>query len=272
MRQYLDTCRHVLTRGKSHRDRTGVGTIRVFGHQVRFDLRDGFPLLTTKKMFTKGVIAELLWILSGDTNVKKLQEQGVHIWDEWADEKGNLGPVYGEQWRRWLNHHDGFSSDPAKAFVDQIANLVDTIKNNPNSRRMIVTAWQPADIELMALPPCHCFFQCMVDSGKLSLQLYQRSADLFLGVPFNIASYALLTHMLAHVCNLEVGEFIHTFGDLHIYSNHQKQVMKQLGRQPYQLPRLKIKRKVTSIDDFKLEDFEIEGYQHHPAIKAEVAV
>ncbi|TCP27061.1 thymidylate synthase [Scopulibacillus darangshiensis] len=264
MKQYLTLCNRILEEGTEKSDRTGTGTISVFGHQMRFSLQEGFPLLTTKKLHIRSIIYELLWFLNGDTNVKYLQENGVRIWNEWADEKGDLGPVYGHQWRSW----------PGKKgeTVDQISNLIDLIQNNPDSRRMIVTAWNPADVDKMALPPCHCLFQFYVSDGKLSCQLYQRSADVFLGVPFNIASYALLTHMIAHVTGLGVGDFVHTLGDAHIYSNHFEQVKEQLGRQPRKLPVLTINRAVPSIFDYKYEDFTIEGYDPHPHIKGAVSV
>lgn len=264
MKQYLDLCKHVLENGVKKEDRTGTGTISTFGYQMRFNLQEGFPLITTKKLHTKSIIHELLWFLKGDTNVKYLQDHGVRIWNEWADEKGELGPVYGHQWRAW----------PARdgSTIDQITNVVEQIKNNPDSRRLIVSAWNVADVDNMALPPCHCFFQFYVAEGKLSCQLYQRSADVFLGVPFNIASYALLVYMMAKVTNLEVGEFVHTFGDVHIYSNHIDQVQEQLQREPRQLPTLKINRDVTSIFDFSFEDFAIEDYDPHPHIKGVVSV
>ncbi|MBO1515617.1 thymidylate synthase [Metabacillus bambusae] len=264
MKQYLELCKHVLENGVKKEDRTGTGTISTFGYQMRFNLQDGFPLITTKKLHTKSIIHELLWFLKGDTNVKYLQENGVKIWNEWADEKGELGPVYGHQWRSW----------PAKdgSTIDQISNVVKQIKNNPDSRRLIVSAWNVADVDHMALPPCHCFFQFYVAEGKLSCQLYQRSADVFLGVPFNIASYALLVHMMAQATNLEVGEFVHTFGDVHIYSNHIEQVKEQIQRELRPLPTLKINKDVTSIFDFTFEDFSIEGYDPHPHIKGVVSV
>lgn len=259
MKQYHDLLEKILNEGAVKSDRTGTGTISLFGHQMRFDLSKGFPLVTTKKVFLKGIIHELLWFLSGDTNIKYLQDNGVHIWDAWADENGDLGPVYSKQWRDFGG-------------VDQISEVVKSIKENPNSRRHIVTAWNPTEVNDMALPPCHCLFQFYVVDGKLSCQLYQRSADVFLGVPFNIASYALLTQMIAHVCDLEVGDFVHTFGDVHIYANHLEQVEMQIKRKPYPLPIIKIKRKVDSIFDFKYEDFELIDYKHHPAIKGKVAV
>ncbi|MFD2616755.1 thymidylate synthase [Terrilactibacillus laevilacticus] len=264
MKQYLDLCKRVLKEGNEKGDRTGTGTRSVFGHQMRFSLQEGFPLLTTKKLHYKSIIYELLWFLKGDTNVKYLQDHGVRIWNEWADETGELGPVYGHQWRSWPGKNG--------ETIDQISKLMDMIKLNPNSRRLIVTAWNPSDIEEMALPPCHCLFQFYVSRGKLSCQLYQRSADIFLGVPFNIASYALLTHVIAHVSGLEVGEFIHTLGDAHIYNNHIEQVKEQLNRTPKELPTLSFKRKVPTIFDFEYEDFVIEGYDPHPHIKGKVSV
>ncbi|MDE3839287.1 thymidylate synthase [Bacillus methanolicus] len=264
MKQYLQLCEHVLNNGIVKDDRTGTGTISTFGYQMRFDLQEGFPLLTTKKLHVKSIIHELLWFLKGDTNVKYLQENGVRIWNEWADENGDLGPVYGHQWRSWTGA-DGQT-------IDQISELIDQIKNNPNSRRLIVSAWNVADLPKMALPPCHCLFQFYVADGKLSCQLYQRSADVFLGVPFNIASYALLTFMIAKVCGLEPGEFIHTFGDVHIYLNHIEQVKLQLTRDPRPLPKMKIARDVNDIFDFRYEDFVLEGYDPHPHIKGVVSV
>jgi len=264
MRQYLDLLELVLKKGVEKRDRTGTGTLSVFGHQARYDLADGFPLLTTKKLFVKAIIYELLWFLRGDTNVHWLQEKGVTIWDEWADASGELGPVYGQQWRSWPAADGGT--------IDQIANLVRDIRANPDSRRLIVTAWNPADVPRMALPPCHCLFQFYVAGGKLSCQLYQRSADIFLGVPFNIASYALLTMMLAQVTGLEPGEFVHTLGDAHLYLNHLDQAREQLTRKPYPLPTMRLNRDVTDIFAFKYDDFKLENYQAHPTIKAEIAV
>ena len=264
MKQYLDLLREIRDNGVTKTDRTGVGTKSIFGHQMRFNLQDGFPLLTTKKVFLKGIIYELLWFLKGDTNIKFLTDHNVHIWDEWADENGDLGYVYGKQWRSW-EATDG-------RVIDQISQVVDLIKNHPDSRRILVTAWNPAEINKMALPPCHCLFQFYVADGKLSCQLYQRSADTFLGVPFNIASYALLTMMLAQVCGLEPGEFIHTTGDTHIYLNHLDQVNEQLSREPRPLPKMIINPDVKSIFDFKYEDFKLEGYDPYPAIKAPVAV
>lgn len=264
MQQYLNLLTHVLEVGQPKPDRTGVGIISVFGHQSRYDLSLGFPLVTTKKVHLKSVVHELLWFLRGDTNVQYLTDNGVRIWNEWADEQGNLGPVYGKQWRAWESN-DG-------RIIDQIDNVIEQIKTNPNSRRLIVNAWNVGDLDNMALPPCHMLFQFYVADGKLSCQLYQRSADAFLGVPFNIASYSLLTHMVAQQCDLEVGEFVHSFGDLHIYNNHLEQVNTQLEREPYPLPKLVIKRKPESISDYQFEDFEFVNYQHHAAIKAPVAV
>jgi len=264
MKQYLDLMRHVLETGIDRPDRTGTGTRSVFGYQMRFDLSQGFPLLTTKKLHIRSIIYELLWFLRGDTNVRWLQEHGVKIWDEWADENGDLGPVYGSQWRSW--------PAPDGRHIDQIAGVVAQIKANPDSRRHIVSAWNPAEVDEMALPPCHCLFQFHVANGKLSCQLYQRSADIFLGVPFNIASYALLTHMVAEVTGLEAGEFIHTFGDAHLYANHFDQARLQLERAPRPLPRLEIKAKRSELTDFVFEDFAFIGYDPHPHIKAEVSV
>jgi thymidylate synthase len=264
MRQYHDLIERVLQDGLEKRDRTGTGTLSVFGHQTRFDLAMGFPLVTTKKLHLKSIIYELLWFVNGDTNVGFLQEHGVHIWDEWADEKGDLGPVYGQQWRSWPKEDGGT--------IDQIAQVVADIKRNPDSRRLIVTAWNPADIGKMALPPCHCLFQFYVANGHLSCQLYQRSADIFLGLPFNIASYALLTMMVAQVTGLKPGEFIHTFGDAHLYLNHLDQAREQLTRRPYPLPTMKLNPAVTDICAFRYEDFILENYQAHPHIKAPVAV
>ena len=264
MRQYLDLLRDIKTNGMRKNDRTGTGTLSLFGRQLRFDLALGFPALTTKKLYMKGLVHELLWFLRGDTNIKYLQDHGVHIWDAWADEYGELGPVYGGQWRRW--------DAPDGRKVDQIAQIVEQIKTNPDSRRLIVSAWNVADIEKMKLPPCHCLFQFYVADGKLSCHLYQRSADVFLGVPFNIASYALLTMMAAQVTDLQPGEFIHTFGDVHIYLNHLEQVDTQLAREPRPLPTMKINPTVKSIFDFNYEDFELVGYDPYPAIPAPVAV
>lgn len=264
MKQYLDLLRHVRDTGVSKTDRTGTGTRSVFGYQMRFDLSEGFPLLTTKKLHTKSIVHELLWFLKGETNIRYLKENGVSIWDEWADEQGELGPVYGSQWRSW--------PAPGREPIDQIAEVLQQIKNNPDSRRMIVSAWNVADVPQMALPPCHLLFQFYVAQGRLSCQLYQRSADLFLGVPFNIASYALLTEMIAQVCNLQAGEFIHTLGDVHIYNNHLEQVEIQLQREPKPLPRLVMNNEVKSLFDFKASDFAWEGYEAWPHIKAAVAV
>jgi thymidylate synthase len=264
MRQYLDLMEQVLADGVEKRDRTGVGTISVFGHQMRFDLGAGFPLVTTKKLHVKSIVHELLWFLAGDTNVQYLNDHGVRIWDEWADERGDLGPVYGQQWRSWPAQ-DGTA-------IDQIASVVAMIKRNPDSRRLIVTAWNPADVDKMALPPCHCLFQFYVAKGRLSCQLYQRSADIFLGVPFNIASYALLTMMVAQVTELQPGEFIHTFGDAHLYLNHLEQARLQLARVPRPLPAIRLNPAAKDIFGFRYEDFSLEGYEPHPHIKAEVAV
>ncbi|MBM7602097.1 thymidylate synthase [Metabacillus crassostreae] len=264
MKQYLELCKHVLDNGVKKEDRTGTGTISSFGYQMRFNLQDGFPLMTTKKLHTKSIIHELLWFLKGDTNIKYLQENGVRIWNEWADENGELGPVYGHQWRSWPTS-DGKT-------IDQISNVVNQIKNNPDSRRLIVSAWNVSEVDHMALPPCHCLFQFYVAEGKLSLQLYQRSADVFLGVPFNIASYALLVHMMAQATNLEVGEFVHTFGDVHIYTNHLDQIHEQLKREPHTLPTLKINKQVNSLFDFTFDDFTFENYHPHPHIKGAVSV
>lgn len=255
---------HILEKGVKKEDRTGTGTISVFGYQMRFDLSEGFPLVTTKKLHTKSIIHELLWFLAGDTNIKYLKDNGVRIWDEWADENGELGPVYGHQWRSWPTADGGT--------IDQIAQLIDMIKKNPDSRRLLVSAWNVADVNKMALPPCHTMFQFYVAEGKLSCQLYQRSADVFLGVPFNIASYALLTMMIAQVCDLKLGDFVHTFGDTHLYSNHIEQAQLQLSRDLRPLPVMKINPEVKNIFDFKFEDFTLEGYDPHPHIKAEVAV
>lgn len=264
MKQYLDLLAHVREHGVRKEDRTGTGTVSVFGHQMRFNLEDGFPVLTTKKLHLRSIIIELLWFLRGDTNIRYLNDNKVTIWDEWADDNGDLGPVYGHQWRSW----------PARdgSTIDQIANVVEQIRTKPDSRRLIVTAWNPADVDRMALPPCHCLFQFYVADGKLSCQLYQRSADIFLGVPFNIASYALLTHMMAHVTGLKPGEFIHTLGDAHLYLNHLEQADAQLKRTPHALPRLVMKRDVKEIDGFEYDDFEIVGYEAHPHIAAPVAV
>ena len=264
MRQYLDLLQHILDNGTEKSDRTGTGTKAVFGYQMRFDLSEGFPMVTTKKLHLKSIIHELLWFLKGDTNVKYLQENGVRIWNEWADENGDLGPVYGKQWRSW--------EAPDGETIDQIANAVDLIKNNPDSRRIIINAWNTGELKDMALTPCHCLFQFFVADGKLSCQLYQRSADTFLGVPFNIASYALLTMMMAQVCDLEPGDFVHTFGDVHLYNNHLEQTQLQLTREPRPLPTMRINPEVKSIFDFKFEDFELLDYHPHPHIKAAVSV
>ncbi|GAA1238253.1 thymidylate synthase [Oryzihumus leptocrescens] len=264
MRQYLDLLDHVLTHGTPKGDRTGTGTLSVFGHQMRFDLSEGFPAVTTKRLHLKSVVGELLWFLRGSTNVRWLQEQGVSIWDEWADEHGELGPVYGYQWRSWPT--------PAGGHVDQIAQVIDSIRTNPDSRRHIVSAWNVAEIGQMALPPCHTLFQFYVADGRLSCQLYQRSGDIFLGVPFNIASYALLTHMVAQVCELEVGDFVHTLGDAHLYTNHVEQAREQLTREPRPLPTLRLNPERKGIDEFEMGDVELVGYDPHPAIKAPIAV
>jgi thymidylate synthase len=264
MKQYLDLMQHVLDTGTQKHDRTGTGTLSVFGYQMRFNLQDGFPLVTTKKLHLKSIIHELIWFLQGDTNIAYLKENGVRIWDEWADEQGNLGPVYGYQWRCWPK--------PDGGHIDQISQVVNQIKNNPDSRRMIVSAWNVADVERMALPPCHSLFQFYVADGKLSCQLYQRSADIFLGVPFNIASYALLTMMMAQVCDLEYGDFVHTFGDAHLYNNHIEQANLQLSRELRQLPTMKINPEVKDIFKFKFEDFTLENYDPWPHIKGAVAV
>jgi thymidylate synthase len=264
MQQYTDLLRHVLQRGNKKEDRTGTGTLSVFGYQMRFNLEEGFPLLTTKKVHLKSIIHELLWFLQGSTNIAYLKENGVRIWDEWADEKGNLGPVYGYQWRNWPK--------PDGTHIDQITQVVNAIKSNPDSRRLIVSAWNVADVDQMKLPPCHAFFQFYVADGKLSCQLYQRSADIFLGVPFNIASYALLTMMVAQVCDLKLGDFVHTLGDAHIYTNHMDQVQEQLSRDIRPLPQMQINADIHNIFDFKFEDFTIKNYDPHPAIKGLVAV
>ncbi|MEO8169592.1 MAG: thymidylate synthase [Oxalobacteraceae bacterium] len=264
MRQYLELMRHVYEHGSEKTDRTGTGTRSVFGYQMRFNLQQGFPLITTKKAHLKSIIHELIWFLAGSTNIKYLKDNGVSIWDDWADADGNLGPIYGYQWRNW--------PAPNGAHIDQIAQLMEQVRHNPDSRRMIVSAWNVADIPQMKLPPCHCLFQFYVADGKLSCQLYQRSADIFLGVPFNIASYALLTHMMAQQADLEVGDFIWTGGDCHLYANHMEQVQEQLSRTPFTLPQLQIKRRPDSIFDYTFDDFEITGYQSHPHIKAAVAV
>lgn len=264
MKQYLDLMQHVLDEGTQKHDRTGTGTISVFGYQMRFDLQQGFPMVTTKKLHLKSIIHELIWFLSGDTNIKYLKDNGVRIWDEWADEHGDLGPVYGSQWRSWPT--------PDGGHIDQIQKIVNTIKNNPDSRRIIVSAWNVAEVDNMALPPCHAFFQFYVADGKLSCQLYQRSADIFLGVPFNIASYALLTMMVAQVCGLQYGDFVHTLGDAHLYNNHIEQAKLQLSREPKKLPVMDINPGVKDIFDFKFEDFTLKDYDPHPHIKGAVAV
>jgi len=264
MREYLDLMQRILDEGVEKSDRTGTGTISVFGHQMRFDLSEGFPVVTTKKVHLKSVIHELLWFVSGETNIGYLQDNGVRIWNEWADENGDLGPVYGKQWRRWKT--EGGTE------VDQLAKAIEMIKTNPNSRRIIVSAWNAGELEEMALMPCHAFFQFRVANGKLDCQLYQRSADVFLGVPFNIASYALLTHMVAQICDLEAGEFVHTIGDAHLYLNHLEQAKLQLSREPLPLPRLKLDETIHDIDDFTYESITVEGYEHHPHISAPISV
>ena len=264
MKQYLDLMQKVLTEGQKKSDRTGTGTLSIFGHQMKFDLTEGFPLVTTKKVHLKSIIHELIWFLKGSTNISYLKENGVSIWDEWADENGDLGPVYGAQWRSW--------PDGSNGSIDQIQNLINSINQNPDSRRHIVSAWNPAEVDNMALPPCHSLFQFYVANGELSCQLYQRSADIFLGVPFNIASYALLTHMIAQVCNLKVGEFVHTLGDAHLYTNHLDQAKLQLSRDTKNLPVLKINPEIKNLFDFKFEDFEILNYESHPSISAPIAV
>jgi len=263
LKQYLELLQHILDNGVIKDDRTGTGIISTFGYQMRFDLTKGFPLVTTKKMHTKSIIHELRWFLSGDTNIKYLKDNGVTIWNEWADTDGNLGPVYGHQWVKWQSENGP---------INQIANVIQEIKQNPNSKRLIVSAWNVSDINKMALPPCHLLFQFYVSNGKLSCLMFQRSADSFLGSPFNIASYALLTHMVAQVCELEVGEFIYTLGDAHLYSNHLEQAKLQISREPFALPTLKLNKNITSIFDFKYEDITIENYQSHPSIKAEISI
>ncbi|MDU0154001.1 thymidylate synthase [Bacillus cabrialesii] len=268
--QYFELCKRVKQFGMEKEDRTGTGTLSVFGHQMRFDLQRGFPLLTTKKLHWPSIAHELLWFIQGDTNTKYLTDNGVRIWNEWADENGDLGPIYGKQWRSW--EADSDRPYKRKKEVDQLTKVIEDIKNNPDSRRHIVSAWNVGDLEKMALPPCHLLFQFYVANGRLSCQLYQRSADIFLGVPFNIASYSLLTHMVAHVTGLQVGEFIHTLGDAHIYKNHLWQVGQQLQREPRPLPKLEIKRTVSNINDFSFEDFEVHGYDPHPHISGKVSV
>ena len=264
MKQYLDLMRHVRDNGLRRTDRTGTGTVSIFGYQMRFDLAEGFPVVTTKKLHLRSIIHELLWFLKGDTNIRYLKENGVSIWDEWADENGDLGPVYGSQWRSW--------PAPNGQKIDQISNVIEQIRTNPDSRRLIVSAWNPAEVDNMALPPCHSLFQFYVSDGKLSCQLYQRSADILLGVPFNIASYALLTLMIAQVCDLEPGDFIHTFGDAHLYLNHLEQVDLQLSREPYPLPTMTLNPEIRSVFDFTYDDITLNDYQSHPAIKAPIAV
>jgi thymidylate synthase len=264
VKQYLDLMRHVREHGSVKSDRTGTGTRSVFGYQMRFDLSEGFPVVTTKRLHLRSIIHELLWFIAGDTNIKYLKDNGVSIWDEWADENGDLGPVYGYQWRSW--------PAPGGGSIDQLANVMESIKHNPDSRRHIVTAWNPAEVDNMALPPCHSLFQFYVADGRLSCQLYQRSADIFLGVPFNIASYALLTEMVAQVCGLKAGDFVHTLGDAHLYSNHLEQADRQLAREPLALPRLKLNPAVSSLFDFRFDDIEIVDYEYHPHIKAPIAV
>tara|TARA_B100000131_G_scaffold244376_1_gene237094 strand:- start:2786 stop:3580 length:795 start_codon:yes stop_codon:yes gene_type:complete len=264
MQQYLDLIRRILDEGALKEDRTGTGTLSVFGHQMRFDLSEGFPMVTTKKLHLKSIVHELLWFLKGDTNVKYLQENGVRIWNEWADEDGELGPVYGKQWRHWKSGDDDV--------IDQIAQAIEMIRNNPSSRRIIVSAWNVAELEQMALMPCHAFFQFYVNQGKLSCQLYQRSADVFLGVPFNIASYSLLVHMMAQVCELEVGEFVHTIGDAHLYLNHLEQANEQITRTPLPLPTLHLNPEIKDIDSFGFDSIEIRDYEHHPHISAPISV
>jgi len=264
MKQYLDLLETVLERGVRKPDRTGTGTLSLFGYQMRFDLTRGFPCLTTKKLHLRSIIHELLWFLAGDTNIRYLNENGVHIWDEWADENGDLGPIYGSQWRSWRG--------PDGRTVDQIAGLLETIRTDPHSRRLMVSAWNPPELDRMSLPPCHCLFQFYVADGRLSCQLYQRSADVFLGVPFNIASYSLLTMMISQVTGLEAHWFVHTLGDAHLYSNHVEQARLQLGREPRALPRMRLNREVGSLFDFRFEDFQLEGYDPHPNIKAEISV
>jgi thymidylate synthase len=264
MDEYLRLINHILENGEEKGDRTGTGTLSVFGYQMRFDLSEGFPMVTTKKVHLKSIIHELLWFIKGDTNVKYLQENGVRIWNEWADENGDLGPVYGKQWRDWKDNNG--------RTIDQLQQVIEMIKNNPNSRRIIVSAWNVGELDQMALMPCHAFFQFHVANGKLNCQLYQRSADVFLGVPFNIASYAILTHMIAQICGLKPGTFVHTLGDAHLYTNHLEQAKLQVSREPMPLPTLKLNPEIKNIDDFKFEDFEVLDYQHHPHISAPIAI
>ncbi|MEC1707418.1 thymidylate synthase [Bacillus mojavensis] len=273
-KQYLDLARHILENGVEKPDRTGTGTLSTFGYQMRFNLREGFPLLTTKKLHWPSIAHELLWFLSGDTNTKYLTDNGVRIWNEWADENGDLGPVYGQQWRNWESQYqlDCIDNSFVELSTDQIADVIKQIKTNPDSRRLLVNAWNVADLPHMALPPCHFAFQFYVANGRLSCQLYQRSGDVFLGIPFNIASYSLLTHMIAHVTDLEVGEFVHTIGDAHIYTNHIDQIKTQLTREPRKLSELRIKKKIANIDDFTFDDFEVIGYDPHPKLTGKVAV
>jgi thymidylate synthase len=272
MQQYQDLLEHIMKNGAARGDRTGTGTYSVFGHQIRFNLEDGFPLITTKRVHFKSIVVELLCFLRGEANIRYLNEHGVSIWDEWADREGNLGPVYGVQWRKWKTYDVDEAGDLQTGVVDQLAQVIDTIKRDPTSRRLVVSAWNVADLDKMALPPCHTMFQFYVANGKLSCQMYQRSADAFLGVPFNIASYALLTHMIAQVCGLGVGEYIHTFGDLHLYKNHLNQAITQLSREVRPLPQLVLNKDIKEIDAFTYEDVELIGYDPHPPIKAEVAV
>lgn len=270
MKQYLDLVKHILYNGVEKGDRTGTGTLSVFGYQMRYDLAAGFPLVTTKEINLKAVIHELIWFIRGETNVRPLQAQGVHIWDAWADEKGNLGPVYGKQWRSWATPNKNFLGEGLT--IDQIADVIHDIKTNPDSRRHIVTAWNPAEVDLAALPPCHTLFQFYVANGKLSCQLYQRSGDVFLGVPFNIASYALLTMMIAQVTGLKLGEFVHTLGDAHLYLNHMDQVQEQLLRTPFELPTMELNPNIKNIDDFRFDDFALRNYKHYDAIRAPIAI
>ncbi len=272
MKQYQDLLKYVLNNGALKEDRTGTGTLSVFGYQMRFNLQDSFPLITTKKVYWHGVVEELLWFLRGETNIKSLVGKNVHIWDAWANKDGELGPVYGKQWRKWATRYTKYSEPDVWYDIDQIANVIKEIKNNPNSRRLVVNAWNVDDIDKMALPPCHMFFQFCVNKNKLSCQWYQRSCDAFLGLPFNIASYALLTHMIAQVCDLEVGELVASIGDLHIYNNHIEQVMLQLSRDPKRLPRIQLDANIKNIDDFNSKHIKLIGYDYHPSIKADIAV